>query len=557
MFPKNLLLILPLLLSSLAFAAEKKTSEQYWDETGLSTEVLVKEIKLFEDFNCYPKLEGFRGCVAALNALGSFGEPAIRVVPTGIAPEVGEVLANFVGLSVVKVVEVKVKENETLRTVFMRQDAIRKKTDAALADLFKMAGFRKSNFNEIFEVVAKNAIKDRAKDAAAAGAAISSFMTETLDAHARLAVKAEVEDSMNDADQSFFGIGATIQNVQGKIVVAGTVEGSPSSKKGGLLANDIIRAVNVHAVPGEDTPVEGMTIEQVVKLIRGPEGTPLTLQVVRKGQEITIPLARGRVVIENVEASMVSDFGQKVGVIKLRSFMDRNACTVIKNKIAQLTAQGATGLVMDVRQNGGGLLDQAQCIGGIFMGRKLIVKVKDLKSDTFQDMFSNQNQVTDLPMVTLIDAGSASASEVLSGALRDHQRSWILGERSFGKATVQAPSPFLNEQFMLYRTIQRFYQPNGTTNQMVGISPDIEVWMKPDSTPDERFFLREAEIFPSGLEAVGPKWVQTRPEAVNALVNCVKSKNLAKNKYAEQKAKEQTADYQLYAAEEVLACQVK
>jgi carboxyl-terminal processing protease len=552
-----LFVVLPF-IASVAFSAEKKKPEQYWTESGLSSKMMVQDLAGFSDQSCYSNLAQFRGCVAALNSFGSYGEPVIRVIPTALLSDENykgaRELNSYTGLSVVQLAPESDEEEEgaTLRALFLKQDALRKKTDAALAEVFKMSSFRKTSFGGIFTAVYAHAMKDASKDAIATGAAISAYLAEVMDAHARLEVMAEVQDSVNDADESFFGIGATLQTVQKKSVVTGTSDGSPSSKV--LKVNDIIKSVNSKNVPGGDVLVEGMALGKVVELIRGPEGTALSMQIVRKGVEMTVTLVRARIVQKNLESRIVSDFGRKVGHLKLRTFMDRSACNEIRSEIQSLTNKGAAGLVLDLRGNGGGLLDQAICMGGLFVGKKVIVKVQDLQKDNFQDMSSQSPQVTSLPMVTLLDAGSASASEVLSGALQDHKRSWILGVRSFGKATVQAPTGFLNENFLLYRTIQRFFQPSGRTNQMVGISPDVEVPVKPDATEEERFSLREAEVFPSGLEAVGPKWVQSRPQDVAQINDCVSRRNLAKNMYYAKKNTDEAVDYQLLAAQEVLGC---
>jgi carboxyl-terminal processing protease len=213
-----------------------------------------------------------------------------------------------------------------------------------------------------------------------------------------------------------------------------------------------------------------------------------------------------------------------------------------------------SGLVLDLRGNLGGLIDQAVCIGGLFLGREVVVKVKDLDRDSFEELSSSKPAATDLPLVVLIDAGSASASEIVSGAIQDHQRGWLLGERSFGKGTVQANMNFWNDKIVFYRTVQRFYQPTGRTNQQVGISPDFEVPATPSATEEDRFRLREADIFPHGLGAVGPMWAQPRPEEARKVNGCVAGEKLADKVFAEAKARGHAVDYQLLRAEETLRC---
>lgn len=538
---------LSLLLSNLAFA-EKKTPEKYWSETGLSTNALLNDLKILSSASCHSEIKAYLGCVAAINAMAALADPPLQLVPSSLARDssmaFGAAIKSYPGLSLVQV-KVEKSTDESLRLVWEKSEVRRKKTREALAKLFESRKAH-SNFELIFKDVASHALKDASKDSLAAGGAVSAFLTESMDAHARVEPLAQLQDSMNDADQSFTGIGATLQSLNGKTIVMNVIDGSPALRSG-VRPNDII--LNIDGVSAD-----GKKIDQVVKLIRGPESSLVSLRVQRKGEEILIPITRGHIKLENVESKVVEDLGSRIGVIKLRSFMDNKACSLISAKLSELQQKNITGLVIDLRGNGGGLLDQSVCIGGLLLGAKLIVKVKDLQSDTFQDLSASGSAQTSLPIVTLIDAGSASASEILSGALQDHKRAWVIGERSFGKGTVQAPTGFYNQNIVMYRTVQRFYQPLGRTNQMVGISPDIEIPAKPDATADDRFMLREGDIYPNGLEAVGPVWSQARPEGVKKIANCLEAGNLAKAKYEEAVARELVADYQLLAAQEVLRC---
>jgi carboxyl-terminal processing protease len=555
---KSMPLILALLLSLSSQAAEKKTSEQYWTETGLSLRVLTEQVNVLEPAPCTQRLENFRGCVAAINAVAAQGQPAMRFVPAGSVKEqgFGRVVKAFGDFALVEIVESKTKDS--LRVIAERERAKQNRIGAEVEAIFRMSqGSARpprpgalqepaTNFEDVILEVAKIAIKDPASEALVTASAISAHVAESIDAHARIEAVQEMQDGLNNADQSFTGIGATLELLDESPVIVGPIEGGPA-EKAGIKPNDVITHV-------DGVSVKGMKLSEAVKIIRGPEGSTVKLRLLRDGREVQVSIVRAAIKLENVEGKLVSDFGNAVGVIKLRNFMDRSACSSIGEKIEELTAGGARGLVLDLRGNGGGLVDQAVCIGGLFAGRKVIVKVKDLESDTFEDNTAFNDAVTDLPMVVLIDAGSASASEIVSGAMQDHRRAWILGERSFGKGTVQAPQPFLSRDIVLFRTIKRFYQPLGRTNQLVGISPDFEVPAKPDATADERFRLREADLYPHALGALSGDWKQPRPAEVSAVSACVASGSLAKKAYAAAKASGKAVDYQLLSAEEVLQC---
>jgi C-terminal peptidase prc len=251
----------------------------------------------------------------------------------------------------------------------------------------------------------------------------------------------------------------------------------------------------------------------------------------------------------------------KVGHISLRHFNDNEACEKIDNAIDEMTRAGAASLVLDLRGNGGGLLKQAICIGELFVGERVIAQVRRLGSrgaELNPVPSQGQRKVTDLPLVILIDAQSASASELVAAALQDYGRAWIIGERSFGKGTVQSGSPYSRNSGLLYfKTTERFYSPLGRTHQLHGVEPDVTVPAKPNATEDERFSVREADEFPNALSRLGNRWKQKRPEKAAALGGCVKATAPEKRWNASQGVSAMAPDYQLLSAEAAAVCAAK
>jgi carboxyl-terminal processing protease len=545
LFP--LLLISALSLPS-AFA-EKKTAEEYWNETGISSEYLLG-IHILSQKVCASSLSNLQGCVAGINSVGARATPPLELVPASLSKDPA-----FVGgmpfrsfPDFVLVARPKLAPESSAMAAWKRENARREKLTAALGSLLS-AGKVTSDFEKIYANLLEFAVKDKKSDAMVAASSITAMINASDDAHAHLDPAAKVQDSLSDASEDFVGIGANLQELNGHSIVQSPIEGGPAAKAG-VLPNDMIVAI-------DDVSVEGVALDEVVKKIRGTEGTVAKIKFMRKGSPIEISIKRARIVIENVEPSVHSELGGSYGYIRLRNFMDNNACKRIEGMVRKFEADKVQGIILDLRGNGGGLLDQAVCIGGLFVGRQVIVKVKDLEKDSFEDIAAKNNQITKLPLAVLIDAGSASASEILSGALQDHKRAWILGERSFGKASVQAPQPFLgNDKIMFYHTVQRFYQPSGRTNQIVGILPDLTVAAKPDATEEDRFFLREGDYFPNALAAVGAPWKQPRPDEVSRIQSCVSSGGLALKEFARAKGASEAADYQVLAAEEALSCRV-
>lgn len=535
-----------LIFGTQAFAA-KKTSDQYWAGTSISRQMLQADW-LVNNLNCAQSEARFRGCVQALNGIASRANPTLEVVPSALVGaegfEIGRVVVDLGGgLSLAETAPRKVS-GESLRISQMKSVERMNKIRQALSAMFASRGP-----GDLYDYVgALNQVFDQAKlsaeiEPAALAKAIDNFMIEALDSHAHLNPIEQINDDRADGNTDIVGIGVRVQDVSGSIVVTQTIEGGPA-RQSGMKANDVIIAINGNSVAGQD-------ITAVTDKIKGAENTLVTVRVQRKEQVLEIPITRRRIVFENVQVKVQDLMGQKMLTVKLGTFTDGSACNKIEATMQALAAKNPDlkGVILDLRDNGGGLVDQALCIGGLFVGREVIMQVKDLGRDGMQELRSYRSQITQLPMVTLINGGSASASEVVSGALQDHKRSWVVGERSFGKATVQSPSMFA-DGIVIYRTIQRFYQPSGRTNQIVGIMPDIEAPAKPGATEDERFVMREGDLYPNALSAIGAPWQQPRPEQVAKIQTC-RARERAENVFRLG----DEVDYQLQVAAEVLTCE--
>ena len=270
---------------------------------------------------------------------------------------------------------------------------------------------------------------------------------------------------------------------------------------------------------------------------------------------------------KNVEYSVINHREKLIGFIKLNSFIEKS-CDEMESAVRALTKQKVKGLILDLRNNGGGRLEQAVCITSIFIGpnktvvvqKYLDASIKDRKEKTSEDAI----QMTKLPLVTLVNARSASASEVVSGALQDYQRSLILGERTYGKATVQSrisleyfgdyKLPKDNGMYFM-KTIARFYLPSGRTNQIVGIIPDIEAFDSPDPTEDDKVVFREEDSYLNSLPPAGPQYVPNRPKVIRAISECMAKSGKARKLYAVLSAHSPTIpDFQQLTAEDALSC---
>jgi carboxyl-terminal processing protease len=290
------------------------------------------------------------------------------------------------------------------------------------------------------------------------------------------------------------GIGARLQQKDDYIKITEIVVGSPSYKQGELKAGDIIMKV----AQGSKEPVDiaGMDIDEAIELIKGKKGTEVRLTVKKTdGTTKVIPIVRDVIQLDETFAhSAILDNGKrKVGYIKLPSFYSdftRNGahrCAQdVKKEVEKLKGEGVDGIIIDVRDNGGGSLPEVVTMGGLFVPKGPIVQIKKKSGITEQlDDDDNGNQIYNGPMVVMVNRNSASASEILAAALQDYKRAVIVGTQSFGKGTVQSfldLDLYLLPQFDTIKplgsvkvTMQKFYRINGGTTQLRGVIPDIEL----------------------------------------------------------------------------------
>jgi carboxyl-terminal processing protease len=243
------------------------------------------------------------------------------------------------------------------------------------------------------------------------------------------------------------------------------------------MANDIITHI-------DDKPVQGLTLDQAVEKMRGPANTKIKLKIVRKGQDkpVEVSITRKIIHVSSVRGRLEGD---DIGFIRVTQFSEQTSDT-LKKAIADLSAQSGNklrGFVVDLRNNPGGLLDQAISVSDAFLEKGEIVSTRGRVASESQRFNAHAGDLTKgKPVIVLINGGSASASEIVAGALQDHKRATVVGTRSFGKGSVQAIIPLGSGNGALRLTTARYFTPSGRSIQAKGISPDIEVLQ---DVPDE------------------------------------------------------------------------
>ncbi len=272
------------------------------------------------------------------------------------------------------------------------------------------------------------------------------------------------EINREDDTGSFQGIGAYVTMRDGRLMIVNTFRDHPA-EKAGVRRGDIVLQV-------DDIVIENMSVYEAIALIRGEAGTPVVLTIVREGQEeFEVEIIRAQIDIPVVESEMRED---GIAYVSLFDFSS-DATAKLEAAIEDLLEQDPKGLILDLRGNPGGWLNEAVETSGLFLSKDALVLIERFKDGTEQTYEApNRPAAPDIPMVVLVDGGSASASEIVAGALQDHKRAVLIGEKTFGKGSVQWPHELSNGAEMRV-TVARWFTPNDRAIHGEGLEPDIEV----------------------------------------------------------------------------------
>jgi carboxyl-terminal processing protease len=308
--------------------------------------------------------------------------------------------------------------------------------------------------------------------------AIREMLEKLKDPYTRFMDPEEFKNMQIDTSGELTGVGIqlTQDEESKKLIVISPIEDSPAFDAG-VQAQDIVLKID-----GQST--EGMDINEAVKLIRGPVGTEVTLTILRGSEEMVVPIKRAKIEIHPVRYSTQNSSTGTIGYVRLNTF-SANAADEMREAITELEKQNVTGYILDLRSNPGGLLYASIEIARMLMNEGDIVSTVDRRGELDRQK-ANNRALTDKPMVVLIDGGSASASEILSGALQDNERALLIGSKSFGKGLVQSVRGVGNGSGLAV-TIAKYFTPDGRDINHEGIQPDVKI----DLTDAQREQLRK------------------------------------------------------------------
>ena len=319
-------------------------------------------------------------------------------------------------------------------------------------------------FSEVLDKINKEYV-DEVNQGKAMDAAINGVL-QSLDPYSAY-MSPEMFDNMQiETTGEFGGLGIEVGMEAGVVKVISPIDNTPASRAG-VKAGDYIVKIN-------ETQVQGKSLTEAVELMRGPVGTDIEITVRRIGKKkaIIFNITREIIEIESVKSKILDD---KIGYLRLTSF-NENSSEQIKNKIKEIKKdKKIKGYILDLRNNPGGLLSQAIRISDFFLDYGEIVSTKSRKSSENRKWFSKKGDLIDgKTLIVLINYGSASASEIVAGALKEHKRAILIGENSYGKGSVQSIIPLKNKG-AIRLTISKYYLPSGESISEVGVTPDIEI----------------------------------------------------------------------------------
>ena len=319
-------------------------------------------------------------------------------------------------------------------------------------------------FSEILDKINKEYV-DEVNQGKAMDAAINGVL-QSLDPYSAYMSPEMFNNMQTETTGEFGGLGIEVGMEAGVVKVISPIDNTPASRAG-IKAGDYIVKIN-------ETQVQGKSLTEAVELMRGPVGTDIEITVRRIGKKkaIIFNITREIIEIESVKSKILDD---KIGYLRLTSF-NENSSEQIKNKIKEIKKdKKIKGYILDLRNNPGGLLSQAIRISDFFLDYGEIVSTKSRKSSENRKWFSKKGDLIDgKTLIVLINYGSASASEIVAGALKEHKRAILIGENSYGKGSVQSIIPLKNKG-AIRLTISKYYLPSGESISEVGVTPDIEI----------------------------------------------------------------------------------
>jgi C-terminal peptidase prc len=411
-------------------------------------------------------------------------------------------------------------------------------------------------FREWFDQALKGpSFKGTGEEAIVAQLYKSDF-TVTDDPHKELMATRSVEEMMEKSAEEFSGVGLECFTLKSRVFVSRTYPKGPAELAGIKPGDEIVSVQGISAGKLDDL--------HLALKIRGAEGTDVEMVLRRGGQTWNQKVTRKKIQSDNVISTLIRRNGNTYGLIRIQSFMSQTTGVDASIALTSLKSEGATKIILDLRSNLGGSIEEAVNVASLFLNDRVIVKTEDVESHEEKELrgfFHYQDER--IPLVVLVNFASASASEIVSGTLQEYGRAWIVGDRTFGKGLVQNLAYFHPERYgtnvILKRTTHVYRFPSGRTPHFYGVEPNFEVKEYPDGERIEPVTIREKEFYTGALPDESAwrlsGWTESRKEGVRSLKSCMKERGTARSQWkAWSDGGIGLMDYRLFVGLDLLDC---
>lgn len=449
--------------------------------------------------NCSISTKSYFGCVMAVETFATVLKKNLEVIP--VSQLAGK--KPYFSASRLALVEVPEPVITTPKEAYSFFEKVRSSLNARF--LVASAEFLKAPTTD-FEILL-NEINQQAGQNVKPSlivATASKFLESARDPHTSMMPTKKLEQSYQENGDSFVGIGIEFMPLDQGLMVRRIVKGS-GSEKAGIQVGDIVVGI-------EGKLIKDPKDESIVSTLRGNENTSVRLTILREKVKFDVSVVRTKIVSPVISSNSIDFNGKAYAYIRLTNFMYNNICTEFATVIESWEKENIAGYVLDLRNNPGGNVAIAACVGGAFLGEKQVLSYFEKKTifgSVFQPLPTQSRVVTKKPLSVLINAYSASASEIIAGAFKDYGRAYIVGQTSFGKGSYQGcqKMPSL-ESLTVCSTNGLFFGPSGNTNQTVGVVPHISVFINKEPSDLETYSIREAQMYLFPLE---PKTMPNTP----------------------------------------------
>lgn len=551
--------------------SRSKTMNEHWQESGINFGYTAQALN--NQF-CYSSAKNLSACLQTLDFLAgllptddhTLGRIALSET---LDPKADPVILDIGVLSVSTYSvtnKIQLIKEATSRAKQWELDAQFKKERIEEIDLIQislMTQYNQQKQNATFEglVHFPQAVKELAKAlrphysanfASLAAETINHLLGVAFDPHTAIQPTAKILELHQAQGQELIGVGIQYVRRNGKFIVSNVLEGTGAEVAGLQVYDQVVKVNDIE-----------LNEENANELFKGDGtvGSKIDVSFLRNGTEMQVSVALGTVVVKTFNSRIIAINHKKFGYIQWSDFMDGHLCEKFNTAVNDMASE-VDGYILDLRNNPGGLLGNANCIASQFLGAGQVYMYQSPVGNSEQILKPKTTSYDAVPVLqkkpiaVLINSGSASASEIISGALQDYELAWIVGDRSYGKGTAQDLEEYPeNKKISRTLTTLKFFLPSKRSNQILGVEPNFYVPYKQDATPDELFSRREADKYINPIEVKSTPWKETRPEQVAFLNSCVDDRQ--QKQVDSEYSKLSEIDYQLATSIDVLTCDLE